>query len=139
MDSEGIDHKHRRNINLRNSLKLQMKAPFGQGTPLDMDIGIDRCLPRVLKHTYPDGRTEYAIHDVYFRGDGSIYGYSRFARSIRTSTVAELKQWILQNLDTQASETRLTCGDQNKPAMGADFRLWLRHLELSPLELKLLA
>jgi hypothetical protein len=50
-----------------------------QAGPVAEDAGPDPSgyfQPRIMRHLHADGSVEYAIHDVYFRSNGSVDGYT---------------------------------------------------------------
>jgi hypothetical protein len=89
--------------------------------------------PRVMRHTLPDGRTEYAVHDVYFGRDGGVVTYTEHARSARKGSVAELEAWIRSAIAEGQAE--VVCGDLGYTHMAEDHLThWLEHIHDPPID-----
>jgi hypothetical protein len=87
--------------------------------------------PQVMRHAGSNGRVEYALHDVYFAGDGSIISYTVAARSVRRRSVAELEAWVRENLDR--AREGIVCGDLGYVHSDEDLALWLHHIHDPPI------
>jgi hypothetical protein len=88
--------------------------------------------PQVMRHLRPDGRVEYAFHEVYFSQDGSVVSYTADALSERTGSVEELEAWVSINLD--GSRDGIVCGDLGYTYADEDLALWLKHITDPPLD-----
>jgi hypothetical protein len=85
-----------------------------------------------MRHVGSDGRVEYAFHDVYFAGDGSVITYTNAARSARRGSVAELEAWVRDNLDR--AREGVVCGDLGYVHSDEDLALWLDHIHDPPIQ-----
>jgi hypothetical protein len=88
--------------------------------------------PQVMRHVGSDGRIEYAFHDVYFAGDGSMITYTLAARSVRRDSVAELEAWVRDNLER--ARDGIVCGDLGYVHSGEYLALWLDHVHDPPIQ-----
>jgi hypothetical protein len=88
--------------------------------------------PQVMGHVGSDGRVEYAFHDVYFEGDGSVITYTLAARSMRRGSVAKLETWVRDNLER--ARDGIVCGDLGYVHSDQDLALWLDHIRDPPIQ-----
>src|SRR5262245_32155750 len=89
--------------------------------------------PRVMRHSLADGRTEYAVHDVFFGSDGVVVTYTVHARSARKGSVTELEAWIRSVLADGQAE--VVCGDLGYTHSADEhLRHWLEHLHDPPID-----
>jgi exonuclease III len=94
--------------------------------------GIAYWRPQVMRHSHPDGRVEYAVHDVYFARGGSVVTYTEHARSARKATVEELEAW-LRSMLPEAKEG-VVCGDLGYTHDADDLALWLDYIGDTPID-----
>lgn len=78
--------------------------------------------PRVMAHQ-TRGRTEYAIHDVYFDRSGRVVNYTSDALSPRCGTVAELRAALLELLSADGSH--VVSGDLQYDYPREEIEEWL--------------
>lgn len=97
------------------------------GPLLEAEDDIDYFQPRVMRHLTLDGEVEYAIHDVYFNRRGEVVLWTDAARSDRASSVAALKQKILDLVQSGVDEA--VCGDIGYAHLRSHFEHWLEHID----------
>ncbi len=85
-----------------------------------------------MRHVGSDGRVEYAFHDVYFAGDGLVITYTIAARSVRMGSIADLGNWVRENLDR--ARDGIVCGDLGYVHSDEDLALWLDHIHDPPIQ-----
>ncbi len=59
---------------------------------------------RVVKETFPDGKSWYSVREVFYNKDKSIMGYTEEPVSICGDSIEEIReycQWILECLDKE--------------------------------------
>jgi hypothetical protein len=97
---------------------------------VDEEPDIAYWRPRMMSHGRPDGRLEYAVHEVYFATDGSVAGFTDAAVSPRCLSTGELHDWIKAQL--AAPDDGVSCGDLGYIHGHGAFRLWLTHIDEGP-------
>jgi hypothetical protein len=89
--------------------------------------------PRVMRHTRPDGRVEYAVHDVFFDRGGAVVTWTMHARSPRKESVIELEAWLRSVLAEEKEE--VVCGDLGHTHTASDhLSHWLEHIHDPPID-----
>lgn len=88
--------------------------------------------PQVMRHRLPNGRFEYAVHEVYFSADGSVVTDTVDALSERKGSVEELAAWLLGKLPE--AEEGIVCGDLEYTYGDEDLTLWLAHIHDPPID-----
>jgi hypothetical protein len=106
-------------------------AARSRAAELRIEISGSYYEPRVMRHARGDGTVEYAIHEVYFASHGKVDGYTQDALSPRLPSVAALREWLEEALQTATS---VTCGDLGYTYGEANLTQWLRYLREEPLD-----
>ncbi|MBW3625292.1 MAG: DUF2321 domain-containing protein [Armatimonadetes bacterium] len=81
------------------------------------------CEPRIMRRRTEAGE-EFAIHEVYFDGKGTIIGYTEDALSPREPTVERLKESLLRLMERRGEP--ITSGDLQYTYDSEDVKEWLR-------------
>jgi hypothetical protein len=89
--------------------------------------------PRVIRHTYSDGRTEYAIHDVYFGENDQVVTYTEDALSPREDSIAALERALSRLWELSAQEP-VQSGDLQYDYEREDIQEWLQAISLDPVD-----
>ena len=90
--------------------------------------------PRVMMHGHPNKESEYAIHEVYFTGEGDIRGWTENALSDRYKSVIELENRLKSYLVSE--KEHFVCGDKEYTYHKNDIELWLKHINDGVIEYK---
>lgn len=83
--------------------------------------------PRVMRHHYEDGSEEYAIHEVYFDGNGNVKRYTQDALSPRGPSLDELRDSLVCLIEENAEE--VTAGDLGYFYHRTYIEEWIRCLD----------
>jgi tetratricopeptide (TPR) repeat protein len=106
-------------------------AARSRAVELSIEVSGGYYQPRVMRHARSDGTVEFAIHEVYFAPHGKVDGYTKAALSPRLPSVAALREWLEETLQSAPS---VTCGDLGYTYSESDFTQWLQHLQEEPLD-----
>lgn len=88
--------------------------------------------PRAVHGTDVPGKNWYAIHEVYFRQDGTVETMTTDALSPRFTAMSELKGWILSCLE--AGMTTVASGERGYEYTAEDLQWWLECIGLPIIE-----
>jgi hypothetical protein len=130
---EGIATEHVASVTCRKC-RAVLWSTGKQADPVREDAepsAADYFQPRIMRHFHADGSVEYAIHDVYFKSNGSVDGCTAAARSPRTLTVHDLKSWVQNAADRGVP---VVCGDLGYTHRPEHFTHWLKHIDHPPLD-----
>ena len=84
--------------------------------------------PRAIHSINSDSTSYFAIHEVYFRHDGTIETLTVDALSPRFNCLDELKEWLKSQV--QSGIEKVVCGDLSFEYESAELRYWLDCVEL---------
>ncbi len=95
---------------------------------------MDYWKPQILKHTLKNGKTEYAIHEVYFNSNDEVETWTQDAISDRFKTKKLLKASLIEFINS--GKESIVCGDKKYSYSLNNVKFWLEYVEDKTIDYK---